>query len=461
MSVEQDSAPPPAFLQLWNVAARAINRSSPEERSSVLYLLPASLRHIADLVERSAEFDELLRTAFPHMTRSPWRAREALRRAGFYQAVRNGSDPAAVWRVLVARLNPHTTVVRTLALLDGCWFSVDRFQVANATIERLSDSALTELGPSPDVAAVFFPSEVLEPFWFSRVWFLTKDEERELKPTGIIFRFGYDVLHHFWEPILGLALYKTDHFRLPIILESDPQWRLERVRWDEPTTQTVETHDGETVEVPRTDYDVDKEELQRFTSFLAVFNGAIEAARMCKPFRLAARRYLRANEIAGPYAVGDDYEDALLQYVFSLEVLLAARDREAIGDKLATRAAWLVGTSDTVRRDVHKAVKKLYGERSSIVHGSGGGNKKAESRLLEEVRELMRRVLLAMMALRRAAGSDDECFRLLKTAAFDTASQGAILSATQGMWSLIDPGIPWPGPCWGPVYDSFPFVEKT
>jgi len=30
--------------------------------------------------------------------------------------------------------------------------------------------------------------------------------------ASTIFRLGYDALRHFWQPLLALALYKTDYF---------------------------------------------------------------------------------------------------------------------------------------------------------------------------------------------------------------------------------------------------------
>lgn len=454
-----DEIPQP-FLALWKHAEQLMKPGPAQQRGS-LYLLPASLRSIATSVEQSAQFDEFIRALFPDLTSKKWRISEELRRSGFYHSLRSGSEPDAAWRALAFRLRTHTTENRTLALLDGCWFPLDHLEIAGVAVHRLSPEALRELGPGEDVAGVFFPTETLDSGWFSQVWFLSKARPRETKPGSIRVRLGYDLLHEFWETMLGLALYKTDHFSVPIVLESDARWRLERVRWAEPMSQIVEDNDGETIEVPRTDYDVDKSELARFTAFLAFYNAAIETAQECQPFRLAARRFLRANDIAGPYAFSaDDHEDALLQYTFALEALLAAGEREAIGDKLATRAAWLVGTTDQVRSDTYRAVKKLYSDRSSIVHGANREGKKRSSRLLDEVRDLSRRVLLALLALRQTTASDNECFDILKAAAFDTSCQSAIMRATESVWPIIDAGIPYPGPSWGPTYERFPFVEQ-
>ena len=132
--------------------------------------------------------------------------------------------------------NPRDTFCVTLALLDGCWFPHEQFSIGGVTIQRLTADELVELGPGAEIASTLFPTEVLDPSWYTNVWFLVKPGEREIKPTSFYVRFGYDTLKQFWEPILALSLYKTDYFGLPIVLESDRGWRLEQVRWSEPMT---------------------------------------------------------------------------------------------------------------------------------------------------------------------------------------------------------------------------------
>jgi hypothetical protein len=43
--------------------------------------------------------------------------------------------------------------------------------------------------------------EALDPEWYSRVWFLCRQDEREIKATGIFVRFGYDVIGKFCYPL--------------------------------------------------------------------------------------------------------------------------------------------------------------------------------------------------------------------------------------------------------------------
>ena len=77
-------------------------------------------------------------------------------------------------------------------------------------------------------------------------------------------RFGYDILAHFFEPIVALTLYKTDYFGLPIVLESTAGWCLERVQWSQPMVHLVDDGSGNAVEIPYSGYDVQGEEQRRF-----------------------------------------------------------------------------------------------------------------------------------------------------------------------------------------------------
>ena len=122
---------------------------------------------------------------------------------------------------------------------------------------------------------------------------------------------------------------------------------------------------------------------------MTFFDDAVQAARGWRLFKLAARRYLRAIRIAGFHPLSrDDHEDALLQYVFALEAIFLMGDSTAIADKLATRAAWLIGTDDRVRNETFTAVKHLYHVRSSMVHGTTSKDGAVRPHELDRVRDL-------------------------------------------------------------------------
>ena len=206
---------PSEFLALWCHAKRLIRpRENAETR---LHILPPSLTYVAERVEQSPLYQELLK-AYPWGERlNGWKIAHALRRAGFYQAIQDDSEPIQLWRKIKERLNPHTVPVRRLALLDGCWFSEDRFSVGGVSVERFSTNELVGIGPRLDVAQVFFPSEILDPDWYSQVWFLAREEQREIKPNaGTTFHLSDVVLKDFWMAIHRACSVQDRLFRLAL-----------------------------------------------------------------------------------------------------------------------------------------------------------------------------------------------------------------------------------------------------
>ena len=107
---------PPVFRALWDHNEQLVgsHRGGYEGR---LHVLPPSLTRVAELVEDGQTFQAFLEAGFWDAKPTPWRIREVLRRAGFYQAVHSRDDPKAVWRAVDARLRPSTVRVRTLAML--------------------------------------------------------------------------------------------------------------------------------------------------------------------------------------------------------------------------------------------------------------------------------------------------------------------------------------------------------
>ena len=172
---------PPVFRALWDHAEQLVgsHRGGYERR---LHVLPPSLTRVAELVENGHSFQAFLDAGLWDAKPSPWRIREVLRRAGFYQAVHSRRDPRAVWRAVDARRSQSTARVRTFVLLDGCRFPLDRFRVDGVWVERPSREQLQGLGPPIEVAQVFFPSEILDPDWYTQVWFLVKEDVRPVKP---------------------------------------------------------------------------------------------------------------------------------------------------------------------------------------------------------------------------------------------------------------------------------------
>ena len=71
----------------------------------------------------------------------------------------------------------------------------------------------------------------------------------------------------------------------------------------------------------------------------------------------------------------DDAEDSLLDATIGLEILLSDDEPQAISYKLALRGAGLAKLDPRKRRqpaDVFRGIKKVYGQRSTVVHGRSG-----------------------------------------------------------------------------------------
>ena len=120
--------------------------------------------------------------------------------------------------------------------------------------------------------------------------------------------------------------------------------------------------------------------------------GAIDYTQNWRPIRIAARRYLRATFMSVRFD-GDDLEDVLLQYIFGLESLLLAGDREAITDKIAIRAALIVGTDDDERKEISDLVRRAYSSRSEIVHGK----ERKKDINLTRLRDICRGVIVVVL----------------------------------------------------------------
>lgn len=389
---------------------------------------------IADRLESSKSLSELaVETKLP-----VWAVSRLLRRSGFYHGAADGLPVRGLW----ARLRPHLASrrVRTtvLLLLDGCRFPVDRLPVPGGIVRRLTPPEIEALGLPPRIASAFFPKEQLDPAWFSRQWFLCLSRLRDEGPTRITVPFGHDFLGAYWMPLLPLALYDVTGFNVPIVVEASRRWCLRFIRSGEPMVDA----DPDGNEVPASVYSIGAADLPRLRSFLRFM---ISASRTLETSSLAAsasRRYLRGMFVSGPFphvADPDDAEDALLQLTFGLEKLLVGSgEREAIADKLAVRAVYLVGLDDDKRReDVYACVKRLYEARSGIVHGGKASGKSGDQLSPWKIRELARDVMVAFVAVRQSGGSDDRWREMLRRLPFSRGEQRLVVRLVQRPLRLV------------------------
>lgn len=83
------------------------------------------------------------------------------------------------------------------------------------------------------------------------------------------------------------------------------------------------------------------------------------------------KRFLRAMHWFGEALVEPDKTDAFLKFCIALEALLGQSDLLSnIATPMAEKAAFALGRTTAERIQIFNEVKKLYGRRSRIVHGS-------------------------------------------------------------------------------------------
>jgi hypothetical protein len=389
---------------------------------------------IADRLESSKSLNELAaETKLP-----AWAVSRLLRRSGFYHGAADGQPIRSLW----TRLRPHLASRRArttvLLLLDGCRFPVDRLPVPGGIVQRLTPAQIEALGPPPRIASAFFPKEQLDPRWFSQQWFLCLNRVRDEGPTRITVPFGHDFLGEYWMPLLPLALYDVTGFNVPIVLEASRGWRLRFIRSGEPMIDA----DLDGNEVPASVYSISNADLPRLRSFLRFVTSASRALHASSLAKSVSRRYLRGVFVSGPFpdvADPDDAEDALLQLTFGLEkLLLGPGEHEAIGDKLALRAAYLVGLGDDKRREeVYAFVKQLYKARSGIVHGGKRSVKSGDQPSAWKIRGLARDVLVAFVAVCRHGGGDNRWREILRRLPFSRTEQGLVARLVQRPLRLV------------------------
>ncbi len=118
----------------------------------------------------------------------------------------------------------------------------------------------------------------------------------------------------------------------------------------------------------------------------------------------AAARHLRVPLRRFHLAtVRHDVADAFIDLLIAVEALVSDdTEKSELNYRVAQRMALLVGKSPTERREIAKQMKAAYDVRSRLVHGRDlekvvkvGGRKVPPSAFLDEVREIVRRAILA------------------------------------------------------------------
>lgn len=123
-----------------------------------------------------------------------------------------------------------------------------------------------------------------------------------------------------------------------------------------------------------------------------------------------------------------------VEVVTALEALITKKEEvEGLTYRLGMRAANLLGRDADERKNIFRQVKQFYGLRSRIVHGAELDDKLTK-RLdeLETMRELLRRVLLCVMALTSNGKKMPDIPDLIDELAFDEERRRQVQETASG-----------------------------
>ena len=377
-----------------------------------------------------------------------WNTSEFLQRSGFFNAVHEGRDLDEVWTAqLRDRVAQKEVERRELLLLDGCHFPERSFSVLDYTLVRFSKDEIDSLGPAPEVVKSFFPHEHLDRDWHSQYWFLC-ELSTAMFPSGegrFLIPLGDPALEH-WKPLLLLGLYRTECFSIPVIVESDWKWRMQRLRFSDTAVDPVEYRYGpgeddvEFDELPMQPYEVT--DADHFRAFLEFFKAPMTAVSRWSKNALivAARRYLRATLLsdfcgdAPGFSDRDAHEDILLHYVYSLEALFSFGEG-GFKDRLVTRGAWLAAGDDGERERIRDLLSKAYDTRSRLAHGAGS----AQGIGLPQLRDIVRRILAVYLVLAGEFTSQKELQGFLGSVGFSVDVQQRVIETRSRVTPLLIP----------------------
>jgi Apea-like HEPN len=121
------------------------------------------------------------------------------------------------------------------------------------------------------------------------------------------------------------------------------------------------------------------------------------------------------------YGSTDDERFDVIRGVTALEALLTKKEEtEGLTYRLSMRVANLLGHDVDSRKEIFRDIKKFYGLRSKMVHGTPLDSKlRNQLTEVDSLRETLRKVLLSVMALFSVGERPEELPDLLDDLAFD------------------------------------------
>jgi len=310
--------------------------------------------------------------------------------------------------------------VSRLFELLGCDFPTE-FKVLRCSVVNLSDQKRLELDSRGRKLAARHQRPGNS--YSSGSWCLLKTEsldETVVHHGAMSFTTSWDqVLNEFWPELLILALCCSGRFTISNVIEANPGWKLKTITLADPYSDSspFSSHLA-----PRKDetewsawlddfYGITSGDWAQFQQGVAVTQKAFTAAIREKTWELqslreTARWHLRGRLMEHESLNRDEYADVLLRYVTGLEnFLMLPSEKESIGEKLRSRAAWMVGRNEVERKSIFDFIKDVYDARSHIVHRGSAKKKRKNCDIdLRRLRDICRRAMACALLVTGEAG---------------------------------------------------------
>ncbi len=318
---------------------------------------------------------------------------EVLRRSGVLDEIVHGTlrDPETAWERLRTELD-HKENLIALLHLDGIAPVVGEIQLEQGfKLKTFSEQEWTALNPRIHDERVATEIATRQVFLVKHSVKLIPTLRFEPKRTTPVRDPLWD---DWWLPLLGIALYRCDHFSDGVRLEVDPAWRIKKrgsfsdfgdeFPWDE-------HEDSPEVWQPyrSSAYRIDPNTMPQFMQFVRC---AMRAARRASDHlgsgdhvRLSAKRFLGASfRLASHGGWRRDDQDTIEELLFNL-----ARAGDGLfctqsdsGEEVFVRR--VAGASGLV--EVQTFLRGVYDVRSKIAHGEAEPTIPDLSKLHEVIR---------------------------------------------------------------------------
>jgi Apea-like HEPN len=145
------------------------------------------------------------------------------------------------------------------------------------------------------------------------------------------------------------------------------------------TTNLVTDREGET-------YRMDRNAREDFIRFWAEYLAWKPKAALSRHLH----RFMKA------YA-NTDWRDRLVDFVTSMEGLVLPNEFQELSKQFALRIAWLLGTTRGEREAIFDKARRVYQERSKVVHGQADVTSAKNLSLCHSAEEMNRRLLVHSM----------------------------------------------------------------